>query len=149
MVRAWAVAAVVLAASASAEGLTAGPSIPMAQVTLGTKQANPVQLAPGLGVMVGGDLFPTTLLGKPVHWLSLGGDVFGNLSSGGELSLAVHATVLETLSLGFGAKLLSAGGHALMGGKPDHEALFFVIGLDPTLCYRLIYGHAPSLAGAP
>jgi hypothetical protein len=128
--------------AARADGLTAGPSLPFLAVTPG--DVHPVSLAPGAGISVGGDLFPTTLVGRPVHWLSVGGDVFGSLlaSSGAyNLSVAVHAAVLELFTVGVGLKLLDSGGHGALEHF-DGRTAFVLLGLDYGLLNAFIYGHA-------
>lgn len=137
-----AAAALLIPTPARAEGLTAGPSLPFLAVTPG--DTHPVSLAPGAGISVGGDLFPTTLVGRPVHWLSVGGDVFGSLlaSSGAyNLSVAVHAAVLELFTIGVGLKLLDSGGHGALEHF-DGRTAFVLLGLDYGLLNAFIYGHA-------
>lgn len=131
------------ALASKAEGLTAGPSLPMVAVTPG--DSHPVSLAPGAGLSVGGDLFPTTLMGRPVHWLSLGGDVFGSLIGNStptyNLSVAIHAAVLELFTVGVGLKVLDSGGHGALQHLDGHS-VFVLLGLDYGLLNAFIYGHA-------
>lgn len=146
-----ALVALLLATSAGATGLTAGPSLPMVAVTPG--DPHPVSLAPGAGLSVGGDLFPTTLMGRPVHWLSLGGDVFGSLIGNGtptyNLSVSVHAAILELFTIGVGLKLLDSGGHGALEHF-DGRTPFVLLGLDYGLLNAFIYGHAGEpIQGAP
>jgi hypothetical protein len=141
------IAAALLAAPAQAEGLTVGPSLPMLAVTPG--DTHPVSLAPGAGISVGGDLFPTTLVGRPVHWLTLGGDLFGSIlasSAAYNLSVAVHAAVLELFTVGVGLKLLDSGGHGALEHF-DGRTVFVLLGLDYGLLNAFIYGHAGEPEG--
>jgi len=140
--------AALLSLPAFAEGLTAGPSLPMVAVTPGDK--HPVSLAPGAGLSVGGDLFPTTLVGRPVHWLSLGGDVFGSLVGDAvptyNLSIAFHAAVLELFTVGVGLKLLDSGGNGALQAFSG-RSVFVLLGLDYGLLNAFIYGHAGEPIG--
>ena len=129
---------------AFAQALHVGPSVPLVAVTPG--DPHPVALAPGAGVTVGLDLFPSTLLGRPVNILTLGGDVFGAALSNGatvaaNVSIALHAALYELFTVGVGLKLYSTDGFGAIGGVLSGRSVFLLLGLDYGLINSLSIGH--------
>jgi hypothetical protein len=133
------------AAFAAAPALSVGPSFPAVAITPG--ETHPVSLAPGAGVALGADFFPTTLLGRQVHALTLGGDFFGALLPNGKsiaanVSVALHVALYELVSLGVGLKLYDTGGFGVLNGAFTGHSLFVLLGIDYGLINALVLGHS-------
>jgi hypothetical protein len=137
--------ATLAAPGAFAQTLHVGPSVPLVAVTPG--DPHPVALAPGAGVTVGLDLFPSTLLGRPVSILTLGADVFGAALSNGatvaaNVSIALHAALYELFTVGVGLKLYDSAGYGAIGGVLSGKSVFLLLGLDYGLISTLSIGHS-------
>lgn len=118
-------------------------------------EPHPVSLLPGAGLSIGADLLPSTLLGVPVHLLSVGGDVFGSvvaaLTVAGAASVALHVILAELLVLMVGLDLYrTSDGTGLFASTFTGHDLFVGVGIDPSgLLRRLLGGHSPAVIQAP
>lgn len=129
-----------LAQSAMAQQFTIGPTVPLVAVSPG--DAHPVSLAPGTGVSVGMDLLPGKLLARDIHFLSVGGDLFGSLlPSAGFLAAGIHVVLAELFSFGFGVKITDNTKTGLLDGSITSHCMMFYFGVDYGLLDLLTQGH--------
>jgi len=119
---------------------TIGPTVPLVAVSPG--DSHPVSLAPGTGVSVGMDLLPGKILTRDVHFLSVGGDLFGSLlPSSGFLAAGVHVVVAELFSVGFGVKLSDTAKTGMFDGPLSSKCMMFYFGMDYGLLDLITQGH--------
>jgi hypothetical protein len=130
-------------ARASTVDLAVGPSQPAVVVRPG--EPHPISLLPGAGVSIGADLLPGTLLGVPLHLLSLGGDLFGSVQAAllvaGAAAVALHVVLAELLVLMAGLDLVRSDGTGLFTSQFSSRNLLFGVGIDFGFLSRIFAGH--------
>jgi hypothetical protein len=143
--KAIALAAVLVAASAQAQVVSSGPSFSFMELRPG--YAHPVTVAAGAGYQLSLGFFQADVWGEMADLLDVGGTVYGTAIStpagatAGSLSMALFVgSFNELFALGIGEDIIGAGGGVF--NLPPYAVFMF----NPL---KLSFGAPPTVSGAP